>query len=141
MNVEFKTFNKLPEEAKNIRTIVFSEEQGFREEFNSDDNNAIHILMFLDQKAIATARVIYSKEHNSYIIGRFAVLKEYRNHHYGKELLRYSESVIITKFGHIQIGVSAQERAIKFYEKCGYIKTNISYLDENYPHTWMIKQL
>ena len=141
MKIKLVSCNYLPEEAKQIRTIVFVKEQGFVDEFNEDDNKSIHIVLFLDNKAIATSRIIYSNKHNCYTIGRFAVLKEYRQKGYGSKLIKFTEEEIIKRYGHIQIGIGAQERAKLFYEKQGYIYSGEKYLDENYPHYWMIKQL
>jgi len=141
MSLTFKTFTKLPKEAKAIRTSVFVIEQGFNEEFDISDNEAIHVLMYLDDKAIGNSRIIYQAKHNSITIGRFAILKKYRNKGYGKLLLEYTEKVIIDKYGHIKIGLGAQDRAKYFYHKLGYSFTDETYLDENYPHVWMEKEL
>ena len=139
MNISFKIYDKLPLEAKEIRIVVFVKEQGFIDEFDESDNDAIHIVMFLNDIAIGTSRIIFSKEHDSYMIGRFTIIKEQRNKGFGTKLIEFTESEIIHRFGHIQIAVSAQERAIDFYKKMGYILTNETYLDQNYPHTLMIK--
>ena len=141
MNITFKSYEFLPEESKKIRTDVFIKEQGFIDEFDKQDETAIHILIYVDGNPIGTSRIIYSNDHHSYVIGRFAIVKEYRRKHLGKELMKYTEQEIVKRFGHIQIGVSAQERAIKFYESNGYQITDERYLDQNYPHVWMVKQL
>lgn len=141
MNLRFEHFDVLPLDAKNIRETVFVKEQGFNEEFDISDKKAIHILMYLDDTPIGTARIIYSNKHNAYTIGRVAILKEYRHNHYGKKLMKYTEKIIVQKYGHIQIGVSSQERVSVFYSKLGYSETKERYLDENCPHVWMIKSL
>ena len=68
MNIAFKVNTSLPEEAKNIRTTVFVDEQHFIDEFDESDDKAIHIVMFDDDLAIGTSRIIYSKEHKSLFI-------------------------------------------------------------------------
>ena len=141
MNLTFKTSDKLPNEAKEIRTTVFVCEQGFKDEFDESDDISIHILMYLDLTPIGVARIIYQEKHACYTIGRFAILKEYRNKGYGRELLKYVEQVIVDRFGHILVGVSAQERAKEFYLKMGYVFTGEKYLDENYPHYYLTKKL
>ena len=40
-----KCYDKLPDEAVKIRTLVFVEEQGFKNEFDSIDEIAAHIVM------------------------------------------------------------------------------------------------
>ena len=79
MEISFKVFNELPSEAKQIRSEVFEIEQGFVDEFDEDDNDALHIVMYKDGTAIGTSRVIFSKTHNSICIGRFAIIKSERN--------------------------------------------------------------
>ena len=141
MEISFKISDKLLPESRTIRTTVFVNEQGFNEEFDKDDDKALHILMYADKKAIGNARVIYSDEHNCYTIGRFAILKPYRGLKLGSRLLLYVEEVIKEKYGPIEVGISSQERAIGFYLKNGYTLTGETYLDENYPHYFMVKKL
>ena len=141
MNITFKAFKSLPEEAKFIRINVFVDEQGFVDEFDENDEKSVHILMYDNIKAIGTCRIIYSNEHNCYMIGRFAILKEYRGLGLGRKLMEFTEKEIIKRFGKIQIGVSAQERVSKFYENVGFSTTNERYLDQDCPHVFMIKNL
>ena len=141
MNITFKISNVLPVEAINIRNEVFVIEQGFVDEFDEDDDKAIHIVMFNNEKSIGTSRIIYSKVHNSVCIGRFAIIKDYRNLGLGRLMLLESEKEIIKKYGHVSVGVSAQEEAEAFYAKCGYTPTKERYLDQNHPHVWMVKNL
>ena len=138
---EIKVFDHLTDDSRNIRTIVFVNEQGFKEEFDTIDNNCTHFIYYLNNKAVGTARIYYSNEHQSLSIGRFAILKEYRKQGIGKELLTYIEEYIVKKQGHIKIGLSSQERAVQFYSRCGYNIKGDMYLDENYPHYWMEKNL
>ncbi|MDE6869430.1 MAG: GNAT family N-acetyltransferase, partial [Clostridia bacterium] len=74
--MEFKTYDKLPGEAKDIRIEVFVKEQGFEEEFDNVDNYATHVVAFDGGRAIATCR--YFCQDGYYLIGRIAVIKEYR---------------------------------------------------------------
>ena len=141
MNITFKVFTDIPEESKFIRTTVFVDEQHFVDEFETNENQAIHIVMYLDNKAIGTSRIIYQEKHGCYVIGRFAILKEYRNKGLGNKLMRYTEQEIINRFGHIQVGISSQMPAKEFYEKSGYKATSESYLDQHCPHVWMVKSL
>ena len=141
MNISFKVFECLPEEVKFIRSTVFVNEQGFVDEFDENDDESIHILMYKYSKAIGTCRIIYSNEHNCYMIGRFAILKEYRQKNLGRKLMEFAEEEIVRRFGHIKIGVSSQKRASEFYKKVGFIYTNQRYLDQHCPHVFMVKKL
>ena len=90
--MEFQISKKLLDDASKIRLKVFKEEQGFEQEFDYKDNIATHIVGYLDNKAIATCRLFL--EGNSYHIGRFAIIKEYRGMDYGIELMKKAEQVI-----------------------------------------------
>ena len=138
---EIKVFNSLQDDSISIRTIVFVNEQGFKEEFDTVDSECTHFIYYFNNKAIATSRLYFSKEHDCLSIGRFAVLKEYRKHGVGRELMEFMEEYILNKYGHTKVGLSSQKRALPFYERCGYIKKGDMYLDENYPHYWMEKNL
>lgn len=141
MNLKFEIYEHLIKEIRDIREEVFVFEQGFKEEFNENDDKSIHVLCYVDEIPIGTSRIIYSKKHQSYSIGRVAVKKEYRKMGIGRLLMKRTEEEIVSRFGHIEIGVSSQLRAIEFYKKIGYEYTADRYLDENYPHVWMIKKL
>ena len=141
MKLTFKVFDHLVEESKMIRQKVFVDEQKFKEEFDEKDNEAIHVLAYLDEVAVGTARIIRSDVHNSIVIGRVAILKEHRYQGVGRQLMKATEEEIAKKYGHIKIGVSSQLRAIPFYEKIGYQVQGEIYLEENYPHIWMVKKL
>ena len=141
MNMKFEVFDHLVEESKKIRQKVFVDEQKFKEEFDENDSKAMHVLGYLEDVPVCTARVIFSLKHNSLTIGRVAVLKEHRLHQIGKQLMSKVEEEIIKRHGHVQVGVSSQLRAIPFYERVGYQTSGEIYLEENYPHIWMIKDL
>lgn len=138
--MEVKIFEYLPEEAKQIRTSVFIEEQGFNNEFDEIDDRATHLIVFEGEQPIATCRVFYEEENESYMLGRLAVMKEYRGMHIGEILLKEAENTIVKKGGNTNM-LSAQVRAAQFYEKQGYQKQGEVYLDEGCPHVMMKKEL
>lgn len=55
--IEFRTYDHLPEEAVEIRREVFMDEQGYADEFDDVDGRARHIVAFLDGRATATCRL------------------------------------------------------------------------------------
>ena len=116
MNLKYKFFDYLPQEAKDIRTEVFVNEQKFENEFDDIDDIAYHLIIWEGEKAIANARLYREKdEKNSYIIGRLAVLKEYRKCHIGTKLMNLLEEKVKALSGE-KISLSAQCRARAFYE-------------------------
>lgn len=138
--MEVKIFKKLPEEAKIIRTKVFMEEQGFEKEFDEKDSISIHIVLFDVSNPVATCRIYYSEERQCYVIGRIAVLRDYRGMNAGSKLLNVAEKEIRSRNGDIA-ELSAQLRASTFYEKNGYYSLEDIHIDEGCPHVWMRKEL
>ena len=71
MNLKYKFFDYLPQEAKDIRIEVFVNEQKFENEFDDIDDIAYHLIIWEGEKAIANARLYRDEdEKNSYKIGR-----------------------------------------------------------------------
>lgn len=133
-------YHSLPKEAIKIREHVFMKEQGFQQEFDETDSHATHLVLFLDHIPVATCRFYKSAEENEYIIGRIAVLKQYRGLQLGSCLLAKAEEEI-KKAGGTLVRLHAQQQAVPFYNKQGYSVFGDIDLDENCPHVWMSKQL
>ena len=55
--IEFRTYDHLPEEAVEIRREVFMDEQGHEGELDDVYGRARHIVAFLDGRATATCRL------------------------------------------------------------------------------------
>lgn len=122
------------EESKAIRLAVFVEEQGYteEEEFDDVDLSVPHLVLFDEDKPVATGRLIL-QEDGTAKLGRIAVLKSYRGQHLGakvvEELLaRAKES------GAKRAYVSAQEYAVPFYNRFGFKEYGKAYLDGPIPH-------
>ena len=91
--MEYKLFDHyLPSEAIDIRYKVFTLEQGFKKDDDLDDidKDSIHILVFIKNKAIATARM-FKVDDSTVHIGRLAILKEYRHKGVGSFILSIFE--------------------------------------------------
>lgn len=72
--MKYKIFTSLNRDIIKIRTAVFIKEQGFNNEFDKIDENCLHIVLYDDDKPIATAR--YFSEGHNYHIGRGGNLKK-----------------------------------------------------------------
>lgn len=137
--MQIKIFEKeLPEDAKFIRTRVFVEEQGFKEEFDSADNIATHIVLYDEGRAVATCR--FFARDKDFLIGRIAVVKEYRGRHIGAMLIKTAEEEIKKKGGR-RLAIHSQKRAKDFYIKQGYVAESEEDLDEGCPHIWVYKNI
>lgn len=124
---------------KYIRTKVFVEEQKFTDEFDENELTAHHLLISDGEKPAATARLLpLGDEH--FLVGRVAVLPEYRKRGLGEMLLSLCEERA-RGLGGTVMEVSAQCRAREFYEKCGYVASGEVYLDQYCEHIHMEKTL
>lgn len=133
-------YSKLPKEAKDIRIEVFMEEQGFQNEFDEVDEYALHLVLFMEGKAAATCRCFFHSSMEQYLIGRIAVRRQWRGQNIGSEILKCAEAQIVKQGGTGSM-LSAQQRAVPFYEKSGYQVCSDPYDDEGCPHVWMKKEL
>lgn len=139
--MEIVFFNGLCDEAKELRTKVFVEEQKFVNEFDEIDSRAVHVVIKDNGKAVATGRTFVKGGDDSiYTIGRVAVDKEYRKTGLGRVVMESLESKA-KELGASFVSLSAQLRAKDFYIKCGYSPCSQVYFDEDCPHIAMKKQL
>ncbi len=136
--MEIKIYNALPPEAIQIRITVFVEEQGFKDEIDEIDEIAAHLVAFDGETAVATCR-LFEEEDHKYIIGRLAVIRQYRGKHIGSELLEAAENIVQKNKG-CGVYLHAQLSAKAFYEKQGYVASEGIDYEENCPHVWMRKE-
>lgn len=137
----FKTYCTLPEDAILIRKLVFMEEQGFVNEFDDKDNAAKHIVLYNDEnRAVSTCRYFLDEENRVCIVGRIAVLKEFRHKHYGRLVLCEAERQA-KMAGIDKIRLAAQMQAVGFYQKQGFMIDGKEFMEEHCPHIWMYKKL
>ena len=138
--IEVQFYNDLCEAAKLIRQKVFVLEQGFVNEFDDIDDKAIHLVLYNDQQAVATARMFTENDPECFTIGRVAVLKDYRGMHLGAKIMQYLEEEARLRKGRM-LKLSAQCSAQSFYEKQGFLSNGEVFLDEECPHIQMVKKL
>lgn len=139
-DMHINEYNFLPTPARTIRIEVFLHEQGFTIEFDEIDEIATHLIIFKDNQPIGTCRIYYNNEVASFVIGRIAILKEWRNLGFGSMIIKAAENVIKLN-GSNKVMLSAQYRLKDFYLRLGYTPIGEIYLDENCPHIWMEKSL
>lgn len=119
---------------RRVREMVFVREQCVPVELEWDefDMNGLHLLAVdAAQNAIATARLLPNG-----IIGRMAVLREWRGKGVGSALLlRVLEEA--KKKQMQQVTLSAQLRASGFYVKFGFQTEGEEFMDAGIPHIRM----
>ena len=136
--MEIKVYHSLPKQAAELRQEVFVDEQHFCEEFDQNDQNAIHFVMLDGDEAVATCRIVIEGE--IYHIGRVAVRRSRRGGGLGRQIIEAAENHIRT-LGGKSILIGAQTQAQGFYAALGYTARGEVYLDEHCEHIEMVKTL
>jgi predicted GNAT family N-acyltransferase len=126
--------------AKDIRVLVFVDEQGFEDEFDEIDDRAWHIEVWDQNRPVAVGRMFESNQDRVYTIGRIAVIKEWRQKNIGRLVMEALENHA-RQLDALAIELSAQCSAAGFYEKLGYVKVGDVYMDQFCPHIKMVKIL
>lgn len=137
---KIRIYKNLPDEARNIREEVFIKEQGFSEEYDEIDNKATHFVYFYKDVPVGTLRLFTLKNPKEYILGRLAVLKNYRNFKIGTILVERAIDYVENKVGERLI-LHSQLSAKEFYEKLGFLEFGEVEYEENCPHIWMGKDV
>lgn len=132
----FTSDTELFEKARAIRQVVFIEEQEVDEadEFDEFESLSKHYLVFDGEKAVGTAR--WRHIGDKIKLERFAVLKEYRDHGYGDQVLTavLEEVLPLAK----PLYLHAQLRAIPFYERRGFKKVGEMFSECDIDHYKMV---
>ncbi len=138
--METVIYDGVTDHAIEVRQKVFVEEQGFHDEFDDIDETAAHIIMFDGDKPVAVCRVFWDSEMNSHILGRLAVLKEYRGKKIGSAMVKEAENYVRKNGGNC-IALHAQCRVTAFYRNLEYNELGDTGDEEGCPHIWMKKSL
>ena len=134
MEITFGQGAEAFEDAAAVRTRVFMEEQGFKNEFGPEDeaSEMIHVTLYGDGVLLDAP--------GRWVFGRLAVLPEARKGGLGSLLLAESER-IAREAGATEMHLHAQCSAQPFYAKAGYAAYGPVELDEHVEHQWMAKTL
>ena len=131
-NMNYKFMINCLKKTKEIRIKVFMEEQGFKDEFDDLDDLCQHLVVFENNQPIGTCRFYYDESLKSNVLGRIAVIKEYRGKKVGQYIVKTACSLIQGN-----VCLHAQLQAKPFYEKLGFKAYGEIDYDEDCPHTWM----
>lgn len=121
--------------ARKIRTDVFVKEQNIDKdlEFDGEEANCTHFLLLHKNKEVATGR--YRKTDRGYKLERFAVYKNERGKGYAKKILL---AMLHELKGEDKIYLHAQESAVGFYKKNGFVIDGERFFEAGIPHFNMI---
>ena len=130
-------------DAYSVRLAVFVAEQKFQNEFDDIDNICDYVTLYDGEKCIATGRYFPDPKgaEDTFIFGRVAVLKPYRNDHVGMSVIAALETAAKLKGGKKAL-LLAKGSAVGFYEKCGFSRTEArTVYSEGRPCYWMEKNI
>ena len=126
---------------RQLRRVVFIEEQGVPEadEVDDQDDVAIHLLARQDGVAIGSARLLILADQGK--IGRVCVLAPARGAGIGAALIRAAVDRFrqIPEIASVKLG--AQTHALGFYASLGFVAQGPEYLDAGILHRDMVLDL
>lgn len=124
-------------QAIDIRMQVFVNEQGVPEELEVDEIDAVaeHVLVYDGDIPVATGRLFL--ENDRYMLGRVAVLKEFRGQGIGDLVMRM---LLLRAFdlGAEEVYIHAQTQALNFYKKLGFSVYGEPFEEAGIPHVYMM---
>ena len=126
----------------NIRNIVFVGEQNCPYDIEvvpSEENEAKHFLIYYKEIPIGTIRYRMMGD-RTFKLERFAVLKEYRGHGYGKEAFLYLVKRIEEEYNPCTIYFNAQYQLFDYYKAMGFIPEGETFYEANIKHIKMVKK-
>ncbi|KQR95172.1 GNAT family acetyltransferase [Chryseobacterium sp. Leaf180] len=105
------------------------------------DQKALHIWAESDGNVLAYCR-IFDKgiKYNETSIGRVLSTSPARGTGAGKQLIKYAIETIENRLRTSEIRISAQDYLLKFYSDFGFSDTGKKYLEDNIPHTEMLRK-
>lgn len=105
------------------------------------DQKAIHIWAEQNGNVLAYCRIFEKgiKYHEA-SIGRVLTTEKARGKSLGKQLIQYAVETIENRFRTSEIRISAQDYLLKFYSFFGFTDTGKKYLEDNIPHTEMLRK-
>ena len=126
----------------NIRNIVFVGEQNCPYDIEvvpSEENEAKHFLIYYKEIPVGTIRYRMMGD-RTFKLERFAVLKEYRGHGYGKEALLYLVNKIEEEYNPCTIYFNAQYQLLDYYQSMGFTPEGETFYEANIKHIKMVKK-
>lgn len=143
---KIKTFSELTTaelyEIIKARVNVFVVEQDCPyPDLDDNDQKAIHLWAEKDGEVLAYCR-IFDKgiKYPETSIGRVVTTENGRGTGLGKQLIKYALEIIENRLRTSEVRISAQDYLLKFYSDFGFQDTGKKYLEDNIPHTEMLRK-
>lgn len=109
-------------------------------EIDGDDPRAIHLWAEQNGNVAAYCRIFQPGiKYDESSIGRVLTTQKYRKMNLGKTLMKNAIGIVEARFRTTSIRISAQDYLLPFYTDLGFISTGKSYLEDEIPHSEMLK--
>lgn len=104
------------------------------------DDKALHLWAENNGEILAYCRLFEAGiKYQEASIGRVLTNSNYRNLRLGKTLMKFALFIIEARFRVGDVRISAQDYLLKFYSEFGFQDTGKKYLEDDIPHTEMLK--
>lgn len=143
---EWKRFGELS--ADEVYTILCVRQQVFVLEqeclyldADGKDRKCFHLMGFDRDELVAYARILDAGvSYKEVSMGRILTTDKARGTGAGMELMEVGLQQIKNHYGNVPIRISAQTYLLKFYQKFGFESTGKEYLEDEIPHTEMMRK-
>jgi ElaA protein len=124
-----------------VRQEVFVlEQECFYLDADGKDRESLHLMGFDGDELVAYARIVApGVSYKEVSMGRILTTKNARGTGAGIELMEVGLAKIESEYGQVPVRISAQTYLLKFYEKFGFRSTGKEYLEDQIPHTEMLR--
>lgn len=143
---EWKRFDQLT--ADEVYTILCVRQQVFVLEqeclyldADGKDRQSFHLMGFDGDELVAYARILDAGvSYPEVSMGRILTTEKARGSGAGIELMEVGLQQIQDHYGNVPIRISAQTYLLQFYQKFGFESTGKEYLEDEIPHTEMLRK-
>jgi predicted GNAT family N-acyltransferase len=137
LDLKLTAYEAAKPEIQSIRQIVFQQEQDVDPalDFDGLDDSAAHIVAYVDNQAVATARIRQLSD-RTLKLERMAVLAAHRGKGIGQQMVKLAIAEGDRQKAP-QVKLNAQIQAKAFYEKLGFSAYGEEFEDAGIPHIEM----
>lgn len=109
-------------------------------ECDNFDQKALHLWAEYEGEILAYCRIFDEGiKYPETSIGRVLTTENARGKNLGKQLISFALQIIENRYKTSSVRISAQDYLLKFYGEFGFQDTEKKYLEDNIPHTEMLR--
>ena len=140
-NFEDLSIKELYEILKVRQEVFIVEQTCYYLDADGYDDKALHVWAETNGEIAAYCRIFSQGiKYPETSIGRVLTNTKYRNLKLGKTLINIALQAIETHFETSECRISAQDYLLEFYKSFGFEDTGKKYLEDDIPHTEMVRK-